>query len=199
MNRVSKSLSRDYRKINDLLILEGLRVCYQCNKIKEITYFGKDKDKRDGFVTKCKECLGVGVGRKRLRGSMYKTIDGEKYIVCVTCNETKSLEHYYTSKTVKSGYQHECKDCNKEFSRKRHMIRNYNISEQELDYYLSACDNSCEICGDSFNDTRMNIDHNHLSGKFRGLLCGKCNMALGLMRDSLSNLESAANYIKEKI
>lgn len=48
----------------------------------------------------------------------------------------------------------------------------------------------------SRNDVLV-IDHCHASGKFRGLLCYRCNLALGQFGDDISVLENAVNYLKE--
>jgi len=60
----------------------------------------------------------------------------------------------------------------------------------------------CAICGDSlinpkFNKADLHIDHDHTTGKTRGLLCGKCNTALGSFRDSRENLIKAIQYLEE--
>jgi hypothetical protein len=45
--------------------------------------------------------------------------------------------------------------------------------------------------------TRPVIDHCHITGKVRGLLCSKCNKALGLFSDNLNTLEQALKYLKD--
>jgi hypothetical protein len=40
------------------------------------------------------------------------------------------------------------------------------------------------------------LDHNHLTGEYRGFLCHECNRALGNFKDSISLLESAIKYLK---
>lgn len=43
------------------------------------------------------------------------------------------------------------------------------------------------------------VDHDHITGKVRGLLCSPCNLALGNIKESLSNAEGLVNYIKTKL
>lgn len=45
--------------------------------------------------------------------------------------------------------------------------------------------NACAICKISFYLTKVYIDHDHKTGKFRGLLCNRCNVALGYIESSL--------------
>jgi hypothetical protein len=57
----------------------------------------------------------------------------------------------------------------------------------------------CEICGDTpgGNGKRLHADHDHLTSVFRGWLCHRCNMALGLFKDSSDLLVRAARYLRE--
>ena len=60
-------------------------------------------------------------------------------------------------------------------------------------------DNKCFICGldGSCNkDGRLHVDHNHKSGKIRGLLCNYCNRGIGLLKDSSENCFKAAEYLR---
>ena len=53
----------------------------------------------------------------------------------------------------------------------------------------------CCVCGASKDDQKMRLDHDHQTGVFRGWLCHKCNLALGMMDDSVEKLLSAVNYL----
>lgn len=56
----------------------------------------------------------------------------------------------------------------------------------------------CQICKSfkSNRKSRLCVDHNHLTGKIRGLLCDRCNRAIGLFGDDSNILESALEYLK---
>ena len=51
----------------------------------------------------------------------------------------------------------------------------------------------CAICGDEC--LRLHIDHNHDTGRVRGLLCGRCNTGIGLLGDSAELCTVAAYYL----
>ena len=53
----------------------------------------------------------------------------------------------------------------------------------------------CEVCGSTAN---LCIDHNHITGKFRGVLCNNCNIALGHLHDNPEVIIKLFKYIKEK-
>jgi len=57
----------------------------------------------------------------------------------------------------------------------------------------------CGICGKKLRSKRYKafaVDHDHKTGRIRGLLCAKCNTALGLLDDDIERLERAAKWIK---
>jgi len=55
----------------------------------------------------------------------------------------------------------------------------------------------CAICKDLIDLVDSAIDHNHLTGEFRGILCKRCNRALGMFKDSKVVLRSALSYLEE--
>jgi hypothetical protein len=59
----------------------------------------------------------------------------------------------------------------------------------------------CAICGTSTPGGRgdWHVDHDHKTGKIRGLLCHKCNVGLGCLGDSIDVLVSAISYLKESL
>lgn len=62
----------------------------------------------------------------------------------------------------------------------------------------------CAVCGEQkgINTGKtfgsLHIDHDHLSGKIRGLLCYDCNLGLGRFKDSIERLLSAALYLERQ-
>lgn len=61
---------------------------------------------------------------------------------------------------------------------------------------IEECNATCVVCGEvQLDPYKMHIDHCHSTGKIRGLLCGKCNVGIGMFRDSPENLMRAAAYL----
>lgn len=65
----------------------------------------------------------------------------------------------------------------------------------QLDAIYDASDGQCAICK-RIPNRKLNLDHCHRSGKLRGLLCTRCNTALGRMGDDAELLQRAADYLR---
>ena len=78
-----------------------------------------------------------------------------------------------------------------------------NLSLEKYFQMLEECNNKCMICKKDEiktrqgNKTRLCIDHCHTSGKIRGLLCHKCNAALGMFEDNTDSIQEALNYLNK--
>lgn len=70
----------------------------------------------------------------------------------------------------------------------------YGITAVEFGVMMVKQGNRCAICKTSFDSTPC-VDHDHNTGKVRGLLCRACNSALGLLKDSHANLLAAIQYL----
>lgn len=68
--------------------------------------------------------------------------------------------------------------------------RAYKLTPQQIIDVSSP--GACEVCG---SQKRLSIDHDHVTGKVRGLLCINCNVALGQINDDVPRMLSLAEYI----
>ena len=137
--------------------------------------------------------------------------------VCRVCKKQKGLlEDYYLSRkdpTKNSSYSYECKDCtvkrtvqynkdNSETVRSQYLKREYGMTFEEFDAMLSSQDICCAICGTNKPSktrgriNRFHVDHDHKTGKVRGLLCKSCNIALGEVEDNIHTLKSMIEYLE---
>jgi recombination endonuclease VII len=76
---------------------------------------------------------------------------------------------------------------------KRHLQKKYNMTVEEHAALLIKQEGRCAICRIALE--RTNVDHDHNTGKVRGILCPSCNMALGLFQDSTAVLQAAKDYL----
>ncbi|MCP4251056.1 MAG: hypothetical protein GY778_28800 [bacterium] len=78
-------------------------------------------------------------------------------------------------------------------------LRKYGLSVEGFRLMLYAQDGVCLLCRrtDQFG-RRLAVDHCHETGEIRGLLCGRCNVALGMLRDDPELLRAAAEYLSRR-
>lgn len=75
------------------------------------------------------------------------------------------------------------------------LKREYGLTLEQYSQMLVDQNHQCPICE---LEVKLVVDHNHDTGKVRGLLCGKCNKGLGIFADDTSRLTRAIVYLKEK-
>lgn len=80
----------------------------------------------------------------------------------------------------------------------RTVSKTYGIAPGEYARMYEAQGGRCAICHLSNGRTkRLAVDHNHVTGRARGLLCGPCNQYLGFVRESIEAYERAVAYLQE--
>lgn len=83
-----------------------------------------------------------------------------------------------------------------EINKNSRLKKIYGITLEEYKKLLSLQNNVCAICFRPSDDKRdLSVDHNHETGKIRGLLCRNCNLGLGLLGDNKQMLLRACTYL----
>jgi hypothetical protein len=143
------------------------KVCTKCKVEKAIKDFHKDSSRVDGLANKCKQCR-----------CKHYNLESKN---CRACGDL-----FYLNNLAKA--QVYCGSvCQRSFLM-------YGISEYKIEDLLISQDYKCGICKVDIQN-KYNIDHCHNTGHVRGLLCTQCNSAIGLLRDNVSILNSAINYL----
>lgn len=79
----------------------------------------------------------------------------------------------------------------------------YGITENQYVEILARQNGVCALCfraqPESSRLKRLMIDHDHETGKVRGLLCAKCNLMLGLAEDNINTLNIAIKYLEKAV
>jgi hypothetical protein len=79
----------------------------------------------------------------------------------------------------------------KEYMRNYHFMTKFGITAARKDELIAESRNICGICGGEFIDRKdAHLDHDHVTGKIRGLLCGSCNRKLGWFEKNRLNIMS---------
>lgn len=81
-------------------------------------------------------------------------------------------------------------------ARDLYLRRKYGITEKDYDRMFTLQLGGCAICGSTPKKRRLSVDHNHKSGKVRGLLCFPCNYGIGWLKDNAKKAYAIALYIK---
>lgn len=125
--------------------------------------------------------------------------DGKKR--CSRCKEIFPLNSFYMAHKETTKLTSQCKTC----SQFTTIKRRYNLSESFIREYLKKNKFQCEICSKQLGyptDTNLQtfyIDHDHITNKFRGILCQKCNTLLGYANDDIKIFESCINYLNNTL
>lgn len=85
----------------------------------------------------------------------------------------------------------------------KYLQRTYGITIEDFDAMLLEQGGTCAICdgrnADAARNRRLTVDHDHETGRVRGLLCFTCNTSIGKLGDTYEALLRAANYLKERV
>lgn len=81
--------------------------------------------------------------------------------------------------------------------RQQYLLKHeYDLTVEQYQTMVSEQGGCCAIC--LRPERRLHVDHEHSTGRVRGLLCKKCNMGIGLLGDSPAVLTAAAVYLEKK-
>lgn len=157
-------------------IKKSLKFCNGCDHWKPKAIFGKDKKSKDGLSSRCRPC--------RLK---YRRLP-----------HVKKRTGIYNTRYAKDNFA-----TIKKRTRRTDLFKYWGISEQQFDTMLNSQNGTCAICDKTMSSPfkSLCIDHDHITGTFRGILCDSHNRALGLLGDSIENLKKCIRYIRnhEKI
>lgn len=152
---------------------------------------------------------GMGSGSK-LRGSAsnyLRMVSFKQMKVCKKCGVDKNFVDFYFNR---GSPRSQCKECvkasrrenwrkypeNRNVAKRQAWARKHKYGLTELAYttLLESQGGGCAICRGDF---RLSVDHCHVTGKIRGILCGHCNRGLGGFRDNPDLVLGALNYLQK--
>lgn len=151
------------------------KTCTKCKLTKNASEFHKLSVSKDGLYPSCKSCK-----------AQYVKDNAEKY-------RKISRKHYSKNKAKYIASAKAYKSANKDKLKNAYLIRTYGITLAQYSALLAAQKNLCAICKQA---GELDTDHSHVTGKVRGLLCSRCNTAIGLLGDSSSITQSATEYLQ---
>jgi hypothetical protein len=136
---------------------------------------------------------------------------------CVVCDSDKSKTEFDVFGKVKKTRRSYCKSCaptywknrwlkNKETiarqNRNSRLKTTFGITPEDYEKLSQKQNNQCLICKKDYGNNKnkyLSIDHNHDTGEIRGLLCQKCNSAIGLLNEDIELVKRTLLYLERKL
>jgi hypothetical protein len=123
---------------------------------------------------------------------------------CTSCGDLKPIAQFTRSRAKTSGRHSHCRPCHyaqtKESAerlhgstRDLHLKRRYGLTSADVDAMAQAQGGVCLLCQER---PAQHVDHDHLTGAVRGVLCSCCNQGLGNFRDRADVMRQAIDYLE---
>lgn len=159
-----------------------MKACSKCGEEKALDEFYKNHRAPDGRRGDCKTCV---LAARRAR---YES-DAETLKARVADYRARHPERVRESqrKSRSKWTPEQCRD--------RNTLRKYGLSSESFDQMLADQGAACAVCRTDDPGAYWCVDHDHLTGDVRGILCINCNMGLGQFRDDIATLIAAADYL----
>ncbi len=161
-----------------------MKTCVKCKLVKPRSEFYASKGMRDGRRNDCKACNLADKHERYIRNR-------ERDIARVKRWQQENRDRLNAYRL-----KHRQLEEVKRRERAGHLKRKFGISLEDYERLLAEQDGRCAICGNRpHEDISLHVDHDHETGRIRGLLCFKCNNALGDLGDDPDVLVRAALYL----
>lgn len=180
-----------------MLAIGNDKTCSRCRQIKPLSEFYACRSRADGLHHTCRTCAKVS----RKRKSYPVTVLEKK---CSKCGEVKPRSEFWRNPARPDGLKVYCIPCTRahdgwhqqSIAKKLEyrLRRFYGLTTAQFERMKKEQDCRCAVCHEPCD--KLNVDHDHKTGKVRALLCHLCNSAIGGMQDDPQRLREAACYLE---
>lgn len=158
-----------------------MRICRLCGTSRPLLTSFSRTNTKDGYFVRCKICCNR-VARERYGPEQRRAW---------------ARSNYQRTKTEIVRKARERRHANREQYRDISRRYLYGLTRAQFDAMKAAQGNVCAICClPQSHGKELCVDHCHTTGKIRGLLCRKCNAAIGLLGDDIAMVETALRYLR---
>jgi hypothetical protein len=177
--------------VNSIKPIITVKTCPHCKTEQNICEFSKHRKTKDGYCSWCRTCKSAS-GKIR-DGRIVKLI---KPIVeikrCPKCKQFKNSKDFDKNGHSLDGLTSWCRKC----INNAVIIRKYGITSEQKESMLILQNHKCASCGVDLKSPKYkpHVDHNHLTGKVRGILCSDCNRSLGIMKEDPNKIYGLLQY-----
>ncbi len=162
-----------------------MKRCKKCGTVKPLAEFYANKGGRDGVRPECKACTSA-------RRKAWYADSRAREIARVRAWQQANHEYYLRK-------QAEYRARVTRDHRSGHLKRKFDLTLDEYEGILEGQNRACAICGEPPSERiALHVDHDHGTGEIRGLLCVRCNNALGLFRENTDVLRRAIRYVRSE-
>jgi hypothetical protein len=214
----AKPIQEDGLPASLFLPNDNEKECVMCGLIKPLDQFFKLRHGTGGYHPRCRFCYNATYrsGKRKINQpgvNFDTTAEIEKSDIpnghkqCAKCQEIKSLDQFHRNKTSNDGHKGICKECLRPSSdviRTQNLRNLYGITPERYDEILQQQSGVCACC-DNPETMVLNgkvkplaIDHCHVTDAIRGLLCSRCNVALGLLCEDPDRIKALLKYVEER-
>jgi hypothetical protein len=162
-----------------------MKKCTKCGVLRPLDEFYRASGTRDGLRGDCKTCFQA---RAKARNELIRKENVARAKKWRADNPERYRETQRRMRSTPQG---------KTRQRAGYLKRKYGITIEQYDELLAAQGGRCAICRrEPRPDISLHLDHDHESGQLRGVLCFRCNNALGDFDDEVSLLRAAVGYLE---
>lgn len=159
--------------------------CYHCKIGQPMENYSFNKSRKDGRAKHCRKCMQEFNRRSYANRTPEQIVRRLEYNLKYAEKEKERIAAWHrTSKGKKS-------------QRKSQLKAKYNLRVEDYNQALLLQGQKCAICRKEF-EGNLSIDHDHRTGRIRGLLCKKCNSVLGFVDDNVDILKAAIQYLTKE-
>lgn len=165
--------------------------CATCKRRKVVGEFGQNRSTLDGLDVRCKSC-------KRRKAT--ESRERHREALRLRQQEWRKSNPELSRQLDRARYA-ENKAGRRSDSRARKLQEKYGLTLEQFDQMAKAQGYACAICGthpeasSERNRGTLNVDHDHATGKVRGLLCISCNLGIGHFGEDSDKLRKAMAYL----
>lgn len=165
-----------------------MKRCRICNELKPLSDFYRMAGMRDGHRNECKACNLAQQAERHRRDPEPKRERARRWA------QDNPERRAARAREYRASGRKEMAD------RKSYLKRQYGLSVEGYDAMLASQDGVCAVCSrPPTPGISLHVDHDHETGRIRGLLCFRCNNALGDMEDDPVLLRAAARYLEPPV
>jgi hypothetical protein len=174
--------------------------CPDCGQGKPHEAFGKNRSRPDGLAFYCRSCFRArsSAQYRRSREATGKQVRsrethpaGQKR--CADCREVKPVEAFDRAASQSGGYNCYCKSCRRGRERAARFLRVYGLTLEARDALIAGQGCVCAICQEA---EPVHVDHDHVTGVVRGVVCFRCNSGIGQFDDRADLMRKAIDYLE---